>query len=123
MQTEIRFLLDLVLEHKLPAEAKRLCLERIGEVEASLASRPSQSIMPIHRPAPQEQAPSTQRLLETQLSRMASPTPESIAANALNNVQSPTIQMAALTPAIPAHQRIVGGEVNTGNGTRGPRKF
>ena len=100
MQTEIRFLLDLVLNYKLPAEAKKLCLERIGEVEASLAL-PQRPLIPLIR-NPIEQAPSTQRLMDMQGT-------------------APVTPMTA--PVINPAQRIVGGEVNTGNGTRGPRKF
>jgi hypothetical protein len=36
MQTEIQFLINLLLEHKLPEAVKNLCITRIGEVEASL---------------------------------------------------------------------------------------
>lgn len=91
--TEIRFLLDLVLNHKLPPGAKKLCLERIVEVEENLTIK---MISPIQRTI--EQAPSTQRLMEAQIQTSA-----------------------PLMP--PPSQRIVGGEVNTGNGTKGPRKF
>ncbi len=92
MQTEIRFLLDLVLNHKLPAEAKKLCLERIGEVEASLIPPPR------HLSVSTAQAPSTQRALDAQIQTTAPTAP-------------------------PIINRVVGGEIQTGNGTRGPRKF
>ena len=43
------------------------------------------------------------------------------------NIQAPSMQRildeAPPVPVIPPTQRIVGGEVNTGNGTKGPRKF
>jgi hypothetical protein len=75
MQTEIRFLLDLVLNFKLPAEAKKLCLERIGEVEASLG--PKATPQPYAAPlrASTQQAPSTQALLDAQAAIIGAPIP------------------------------------------------
>jgi hypothetical protein len=101
--TEIRFLLDLVLSHKLPPAAKKACLERIGEVEANLGQKPAyvQNITP-----PLAQAPSTLAAMQRHGMLPVEPAP-------------PTA--APILP--PATARIVGGEVNTGNGTRGPRKF
>lgn len=107
--TEIRFLLDLVLTHKLPPAAKKACLERIGEVEASLLTAPRPTAQPNPVTNPTAQAPST------------------LAAMAKHGlIPSNGQDLSTLTPAPilpPATNRIVGGEVSTGNGTRGPRKF
>lgn len=115
MMTEIRFLLDLVLNHKLPQEAKKICLERIGEVEASLtkpASSPHMvSPMVIQHGAPQ--SPSTQRLLNIHANN---PGP-------VNPTLAPILPAMSPAPVIPVSARIVGGEVNTGSGIKGPRKF
>lgn len=101
MQTEISFLLELVLNHKLPAGAKQACLERIKSVEEALAARAP--IAPQRANAAVMQTPSTQRLLE------GAPSPDNVAV------------VAPAAPVIPP--RVVGGEVSTGAGTRGPRKF
>lgn len=112
MQTPISFLLDLILDEELPPSAQKRCRKYIRELESNLSK--SQSYMPgpatadafkpIRHGAPQ--APSTQKILDA----MAAETGAAMVA-------------APLPPKIPAIQRIIGGEVNTGNGTKGPRKF
>lgn len=61
--TEIAFLLDLVLNHKMSKEAKEHCIKRIAEVEARLtpqyAARPA-----VRNIDAMVQAPSTQALME-----------------------------------------------------------
>lgn len=84
METEIKFLLRLVLDYKLPAEAKKMCLERIGIVEESLANRP----------------------------RAVTP-----------QAANPMITSTPMAPMIEPPQRVVGGEISTGPGLKGPRKF
>ncbi len=46
--TELKFLLKLVFEHELDAEAKKLCIERIGDLEEMLSQSMSKPI--IHSP-------------------------------------------------------------------------
>ncbi len=92
--TEIQFLISLMLEHKLPEPVKQKLIARIGEVEA-LLSRPGH--MSAVTPRTIIQAPSTQAILDQ------------------DTVHTP--------PPPPATKRIVGGEVSTGNGTKGPRKW
>lgn len=94
MQTEISFLIDLVLNHKLPKPTKELCRLRIRDLEEGLFQRPAVAIaMPR-----MQQAPSTMANLEAQEVPIAMPTIE--------------------TP-----KRIVGGEIATGANTKGPRKW
>lgn len=92
--TEIQFLLDIILDTRTLTEVRRKCKERIGEVEANIGQRPAQ-------PAPRlAQAASTIAAMER---HAAEPIPP--------------VAMPTLAP------RIMGGEVDTGNGTRGKRKF
>jgi hypothetical protein len=113
--TEIQFLIELMLNHKLPAPIKDKLIARIGEVEqaltsspyvANLGNKPNGSV--VHVPLvgtissngiTPTQAPSTQKILD---------------------------QQAMETPAAPP-RIVVPQEITTfkGNGTstRGPRKF
>lgn len=91
--TEIQFLINLLLEHKLPESVKQKFIARIGEVESQM----SKPVMNARLITPMAQAPSTQRILDD--------------------------MSEGIIPPPQATKRIVGGEVNTGNGTKGPRKF
>lgn len=98
--TEIAFLLDLVLNHKMSAEAKKRCIERIGEVEAKLSTQ-----TPPPRPttwAP-TQSPSTLAALERH-SIIEGPPP-------VPAVRAPTVLTEVVT------------STTNGGSTRGPRKF
>lgn len=99
--TELQWLIKLLTQHKLPKGVKDLFIERLGEVEQQLAKSFLQAPGSINRftPSPIAQAPSTIAAMERQASEPLPMPP----------------------PVMP--QRIVGGEINTGNGTRGPRKF
>lgn len=91
--SEIQFLLDLILNCKLPKLAKEKCLARIGEVESKLAS----SIQHIQRPVISPiQAPSTQRLLE--------------------ETEKPVLPKTAIPGEVTTH-------VGNGTAIRGPRKW
>ncbi len=100
--TELQWLIKMLTQHKLPKGVKDLFIERLGEVEGQLAKGMNYNRPAVFIPGPQAQAPSTIAAMERQ---MAEPLP--------------------MPPVVPplVTQRIVGGEVNTGNGTRGPRKF
>lgn len=89
--TELQFLLELLLKHKLSKETKQLVADRIGEVELKLRGNPG-----IAMARSMEQAPSTIAAMAAQAAPVALP---------------------------PAAARLVGGEVNNGDGTRGKRKF
>jgi hypothetical protein len=81
--TEIQFILDLVMNHKLPVAVKEKLLARIGEVEQRF------SVQPILAPT---------------------------------RVVTSTINSPAPI-AIPPEQRMSSVMVDTGVGTKGPRKF
>lgn len=98
MKTELQFLLDLLLNHKLPKGTKKLLTDRIGEVENQIIPQPT-----VLRAAP------------TVSSRMPPPEP----------IIPP---QAFVPNAMPLPKAEVDKEtgramVPTGNGTRGPRKF
>lgn len=72
MESEIQFLLGLILNHKLSADVKKLCLERIGKIEESLRVSPNHSPRAVSLPVVGTigngviQAPSMQRILDQQ---------------------------------------------------------
>ena len=105
--TELQFLIDLLLNHGLKASTKKHIADRIAQVESNMY-KPSVVIpqaIPINRST--LQAPSTQAILDR----------EGIVPNS-----TPIASIPA--PVLPqATNRIVGGEVQTGKGSRGPRKF
>lgn len=96
--SELSFLLILLLDHKLSKPVKDLIKDRIKEIETKPQVKSIQ--IPILGTIG-GQAPSTLANLERE---HAQPQP-------------------AAPPLPPITNRIVGGEVDTGRGTRGPRKF
>lgn len=65
IESEIQFLLGLVLNHKLTAGCKKICLERIGHIEERLRSPQAVTVqtLPLLQRGNQ-QSPSTQALLD-----------------------------------------------------------
>lgn len=110
--TELQFLIELLLNHKLNATTKALLKERIGTVEESLRGnkQPIQAQVQVLR-GTSMQAASTQALLDK----------EPLVVQHLP--ASPTPTMIPIPASAPALNRIVGGEVNTGHGSKGPRKW
>ena len=89
METELSFLITLLLEHKLPKATKELVKERVKALQA---------LQPVSK---QPMAPIPQRTVE----------------------QAQIIPESVMTGSVPLPPRIVGGEVSTGAGIRGPRKY
>jgi hypothetical protein len=83
----------MLTQHKLPKGVKDLFIERLGEVETQL-------VKPQVRPIITAQAPSTIAALERQINEPIPPP----------------------MPILPT-QRVIGGNVNNGDGTIGKRKF
>ena len=104
--TELQFLIDLLLNHKLTASTKKLISERIKVVESELTTKSQ------HRPmAPSSaQAPSTQRILD----EMTQPEPVTQAA-----AQALQSRSAAIKKAIDSGP--FGGKPEPGRTS--PRKF
>jgi len=106
--TELSFLLELLLNHKLPKATKELVTERIKEVEAKLGSAPT----PVQRApirAASGQSPSTQKILEE------------MAAEA----EAPVTQTPAVAQAM-AHRAALIAQATSGveeKGRTSPRKF
>lgn len=96
--SELSFLLILLLDHKLPKPVKDLIKDRIKEIEAKPQQARSVSI-PV-------------------LGTIGAQAPSTIA-----NLEREQVAQAPQAPLPPITNRIVGGEVDTGRGTRGPRKF
>ncbi len=103
--TELSFLLDLLLNETLSKAVKVKLTERIRLVEAGQVPRgtmpPAHMVLPVVSGIPThlaQQSPST-----------------------LANLSKDEVPVMQAPP--PARARVVGGEVQTGNGTRGPRKF
>jgi hypothetical protein len=115
MKTEIRFLIDLVLDFKLPAEAKKLCLERIGEVEASLGKQVAAPVF--SRPQTSTQSPSTQALLDAQAAITGAPIPVI--------EPQPVITSAAAQLALSSRETAIKAAMNgkPEPGRTSPRKF
>lgn len=114
--TELQFLIDLLLNHKIQKATKDLIAKRIGEVENGLAQPVVRGIATQSLPRLVNgvtQAASTIAAMERHANPDAVP------------ITTP-IELAPVAP-LPANalatNRIVGGEVNTGRGSRGPRKF
>jgi hypothetical protein len=117
--TELQFLIDLLLNHKLRPETKKLVADRIGTVESSLRILVPKNPQEVPRgtsiiPNLAIQAPSTQRALERD-AIVNAPVPASA-------MVGPAQPRAVVTPAAP-FARVPEREVSTGHGTRGPRKF
>lgn len=62
--TELQFLIDLLLNHKLPPATKKLLAARIGEVEGRYQPQAPQPWVGNARANPSAQAPSTQKILD-----------------------------------------------------------
>jgi hypothetical protein len=95
MQTPISFALEILLDCETIEKAHKACRKYIRELERGQLNSPIRTNLHI---TPTTQAPSTQRLLEQQ-----------------------GIAQPAAPPIAPA--RIVGGEINNGDGTKGKRKW
>ena len=124
--TEIQWLVDLMLNHKLPEPVKQKFIARIGEVEASLArTQPTQAMLnqalqPIIRPSPMAQSPSTQKILDgmaQENSIQSTPMPLN-----LGTVNTPLIR-APTPPPAKIDKETGRPTVATGKGSFGPRKF
>lgn len=94
METELSFLLTLLLEHKLPKGTKELIKDRIKCIQVPNAQQPARPIMP----------------------QMVTSRPSES-----GDLANATVSFPAAAPVIP--NRLVGGEVSTGPGTKGPRKW
>ena len=99
--TEIGWLVQFIMNQELSTEAKAECIKRIGEVEANFRPQPSYPpINPILNNRPVSQA-------------------QMMDQGEMEALHVPIINHAPITPGMVPPKV----EVNTGRGTRGPRKF
>lgn len=114
--TELSFLVDLLLNHKLPVATRRAVAERIKEVERYFL--PSNTASKQYSASASNQAPSTQRILERNPDLFVAPPPV-----------MPPVEQVAQTPATAAamnsrNQAIsdsLSGKIDKVSGR--PRKF
>lgn len=104
MTTDIKWLVDILLNYKLPEPVKELFIARIGQIEESLHQQPAKPIIQLQPPI-MMQAPSTQRILDE-------------IANEIPVVKAKPVQIPAVIDKETGRAII-----NTGKGTSGPRKF
>ena len=117
MQTELGFLIELLLNHDLDPNTKQALASRIKDVEQALSSKSQQPSLATTQTMPAkiihgaQQAASTQAILERDDSQP----------QVINPIQ--TAPVAPIPANALAVNRIVGGMVDTGRGSKGPRKF
>ncbi len=141
METEIQFLLRLVMEVKLPPSAKKACLERIGEVEKNLSSTVQQphngnyNAQPRQQPGnntfpvatANQQSPSTLALMAKHgILPPASVVPAE-APQQLEQVlqqqpaEAPVINPVAITQALASRQALIDSALSDPEGKRSKR--
>lgn len=125
--TELTFLLELLLNHKLPAATKKVVHDRIKEVEVTFMSRPINNVNPAPAPKPLPphiamQAPSTQRLmLKHEALEGATAMPEELPAPPPVEPVAVIAQTPATVAALNSRQEALAGKLNPATGR--PRKF
>ena len=120
IKTDRQLLMEVFLEEGVPVKLRKKIAKHLGSAgdKSGLVvfSGPPNPALPIpSKPAlvPSVMLPSTQRLLEAQEASIAAATGAGI-------LPSPIIQPP---PQITAAKRIIGGQVNNGDGTSGKRKW
>lgn len=108
--TELSFLLELLLTHKLAKGTKEAITNRIKEIEQCLRPPPPQQVI---RPPRTAQAPSTQRLLDEMALEPQPVAPDQVA-------QSPAAAMALAARQEAINIALSGKEEK---GRSSPRKF
>ena len=98
--TPISFALEILLDCETIEQAHKACRKYIKRLESEQVALPMPAARAAVIPTGPVQAPSTQRLME-----------------AHGAITAPAL------PPVPASVRIVGGEVQTGANTRGPKKW
>ena len=86
--TELQFLIDLLLNHKLSAKTKQAVADRIGEVESKYAFQTPRSLQPA------VQAPSMQKVLD-EMEALNPPQPTTQAAAQALQARADVIRKAA----------------------------
>jgi len=117
MMTERAFLIDLLLNDELPKQFKVIVGERIKELETTIQTAP------VRPPVVMQVGQHFQELGPPNNAALLVPQSQSTLAALARQTGIALEQPQPVMVAPIVQKRIVGGEVNTGNGTRGPRKF
>ena len=129
--TELSFLLELLLNHKLAKTTKEAVIERIKAIEAQSFSRPAvvtsgYAVQSSVRPPKTAQSPSTQRILD-QMAAEGSVVPEAVPAHQVDPVSIPSqiAQTPAAAAALAARNEAIRIAVSgkEEKGRTSPRKF
>ena len=120
MQTELSFLIELLLHHKLEGKSKDLIQQRIQDVEARLSSlkfheMKHSSAVASQNPVIAMQAPSTQRIMERNPDLIQAPT----APVPVDEIAQTPVAMAALQ----SRQEALANAGKIEKGRDRPRKF
>lgn len=108
--SEIQWIINLMMKHKLPEAVKNLCIERIGEVEARISIETNKPTGPIQHYAVLSGAQGPQQSAST-LAAMA---------RQETNAQSPLIHNASLPIQMPKEVITGGGNMTS---IKGPNKM
>jgi anti-sigma factor RsiW len=116
MKTDRELLMEVFLDEGVPLKLKKRIAKHLGSmVSAPLSSTVPAAIIPVRSlNGSLLQSPSTQKLLEAQEA--------AVNAASAAGILPPAI-LAPQKPIVPVAARIVGGQVNNGDGTTGKRKW
>lgn len=110
--SEIQWILNLLMNYQLPDEVKKLCLDRIGEVEKKL-NEPRQA------PIQHAQHPMAVNIPPRSGISLAQARDEMLQAG----MQGPMGQGSLMPPVIPQQQEVITSIGPGGSSTRGPNKL
>lgn len=133
--TELSFLLDLLLNHKLPKVTKELIVERVREVEKKIDSAESRTVYlqpqqaKIQLPSGTVQSPSTLALMAKHgdippnISGMIADIPLPPPPVPVEQIAQTAATQAAMVAREAAMQGRKSEQIMTGKGIQGPRKW
>ncbi len=125
--TELSFLLDLLLNHKLPKGTKEAIVNRVKEIESKHGQNVGVWTQPAQPPRPPRtaQSPSTQRILDEMAAEHS--IPEIASGNIAATLETPAViaQTPAAAAALAARQEAIRIAVSgkEEKGRTSPRKF
>lgn len=121
--SELSFLLQLLLEHKLPRPTKVAITDRIKEIEVG-RTQPAQAIH-VQRPPRTAQSPSTQRILDEMAAEQGIETVPVVSNQAIDEMPAVIAQTPAAVAALNARNEAI--RIATSGkeekGRTSPRKF
>lgn len=125
--TEIAWIVKLMTSYKLPDDAKEACITRIGEVEEKLNNRPVYTPPNYPNPLgyipPPYIGPSSQTIGPVLTNPTGVPQSASTLAALARQAQGETAPHAPAPIMMAPRNPEAVVEINTGKGTKGPRKW